>query len=613
MHHIRHSDSIQLLLYLVCFGVSLVSVTLLTVSAMTQPARRTFLPGHVVVIICSITIQLSNLARTIHLEQYEQSYSKIAYFTTLGILFLNYPLLGYIADVCLTRYRTIKCSFLMLIVGCTIGMLLFLVILSVNIANITEILPRNLQNKLHNLTNDIPMVILLALITTGVGLFEANAIQFGLDQLLEAPTPKLIAFIHWYYWTHNAVQLVAIYLAIGWKMITTDFTSLSGYELRAIRSFFILLIIVALVLALVSSLVLLHKSKRHLYILRAGLNPFKNIYKVLKYSWNHKVPQHRSAFTYWEEDIPRRIDLGKNKYGGPFTNEEVEDAKTFLRILPLLLCLFGYHLAGDGYSAPDQLQRTSCPSLPVLLLIVLNPLHISNLVVVVGIPLYRLIINKCSRYIKVRMVTKMWIGLYLSLVQVVLYIIVVINHDSKYWSQRNSIACVLSLKPHDIFSPDAVCLKIRLKLSDISCDFTDNPVDNTYMWFIIPQLLNGLSSLLVSMTVFEFICAQAPRTTQGLLIGLWYATFSIRYLLVDLVDTFLIEKNCWLIFEGVKVFLILVSLVLFSCVSRRYRYRQRDEIVNVQGMIEDTHDKWLDQEEEYMQERRAILSGLTTS
>ena len=80
------------------------------------------------------------------------------------------------------------------------------------------------------------------------------------------------------------------------------------------------------------------------------------------YSWKHNVPEHRSAFTYWEEDIPRRIDLGKNKYGGPFTNEEVEDTKTFLRILPLLLCLFGYHLAGDGYSAPEQLLETSCPS-----------------------------------------------------------------------------------------------------------------------------------------------------------------------------------------------------------------------------------------------------------
>ena len=32
-----------------------------TTSAMTQPARRTFLPGHVVVIICSITKERSNL------------------------------------------------------------------------------------------------------------------------------------------------------------------------------------------------------------------------------------------------------------------------------------------------------------------------------------------------------------------------------------------------------------------------------------------------------------------------------------------------------------------------------------------------------------------------
>ena len=55
---------------------------------------------------------------------------------------------------------------------------------------------------------------------------------------------------------------------------------------------------------------------------------------------------------------------------------------------------------------------------------------------------------------------------------------------------------------------------------------------------------------------------------------------------------------------------ILVSLVLFSCVSRRYHYRQRDEIVNVQGMIEDTHERWLDQEEEYMQERRLFYLSL---
>ena len=579
---------------------------------MTQPARHTFLPGHVVVIICSISIQLLNTPRNINLEQHEQSYNKIATTAFLGVSFISYPLLGYIADVCLTRYRALKCSHIFLIVGCTIGLIMSLVSI---FAKLTELFEKtSINSEAKHYLQILPMIPLIPLITTGVGLFEANALQFGLDQLLEAPTPKLIAFIHWYYWTHKVVQLVVMYLTIGWIATEASLKLLPSYEAVFTNNTLLFIVVAILGLATIGSLVLLHKSKHHLYILRAGLNPFKNIYKVLKYSWNHKFPEHRSAFTYWEEDIPRRIDLGKNKYGGPFTNEEVEDTKTFLRILPLLLCLFGYHLAGDGYSAPDQLQRTRCPSLPVLLLIVLNPLHMSTLVVVVGIPLYRLIINKCSRYIKkIRMLTKMWMGLYLSLVQVVFYIIVVINHDSKYWLQHSSVPRVIKLFPHYRYSTGNACLKIRFGLFNLSSEMTDDPVDNTYLWFIIPQLLNGLSSLLVFMTVFEFICAQAPRTTQGLLIGLWYATFSIRYLFVSLVDVFLFDNTSWLIFEGVKVFLILVSLVLFLCVSRHYRYRQRDEIVNVQGMIEDTHDKWLDQEEEYMQERRAILSGMTTS
>ena len=55
-----------------------------------------------------------------------------------------------------------------------------------------------------------------------------------------------------------------------------------------------------------------------------------------------------------------------------------------------------------------------------------------------------------------------------------------------------------------------------------------------------------------------------------------------------------------------------MSLVLFSCVFKRYRYRQRDEIVNVQGMIEEIHERWLDQEEEYMQEQR-LFYQITSS
>ena len=111
-------------------------------------------------------------------------------------------------------------------------------------------------------------------------------------------------------------------------------------------------------------------------------------------------------------------------------------------------------------------------------------------------------------------------------------------------------------------------LVVNMYISNgFDCHQYNDPVDNTYLWIIIPQLLNGM---LVSMTVFEFISAQAPRTTQGLLIGLWYATFSVRFLVVGILD-YASLRGGPLICEGVKGFLILVSLVLFSCVSSCYR------------------------------------------
>ena len=205
----------------------------------------------------------------------------------------------------------------------------------------------------------------------------------------------------------------------------------------------------------------------------------------------------------------------------------------------------------------------------------------SALVTVVGIPLYRLVIVKLVPRIKhILMLTKMWVGLYLSLLQVVLYIIVVMNQGATPWYQLSTELHVHVKR----YSPIRACSIIRtgyVTIHNNSCVPNNDHIDNTYLWFIIPQLLNGFTSLLVSMTVFEFICAQAPRTTQGLLIGLWYATFSIRYLVVGVLDSLITERRSWLICEGVKGLLILVSLVLFSCVSRHYCYRQRDEIVNV--------------------------------
>ncbi len=66
----------------------------------------------------------------------------------------------------------------------------------------------------------------------------------------------------------------------------------------------------------------------------------KIIYQVLKFAAKHKAPLNRSALTYWEEDIPSRIDLGKSRYDGPFTTEQVEDVKTVFKIIVIQIPLF---------------------------------------------------------------------------------------------------------------------------------------------------------------------------------------------------------------------------------------------------------------------------------
>ena len=328
------------------------------------------LQGYVVILIVSLLVEIFNYSQKRYVSNFETLDGRITTLCVQGIMYLSYPLLGHLADVYLTRYRALKVS-LVTISGSQLILTFFILI---------NFCVRLYGSRVLEYQASLAIVIPGCLTIIGIGLFEANVIQFGLDQLLEASTPELIKFIHWYYWSRSVGSLLLFYISTS-AVCASEICYKEQYEFYEIfkNSIYIVCFIIACTVA-ISNLILFIVNQKHFYIQKAGLNPFKNIYKVLKYSWKHKVPERRSAFTYWEEDIPRRIDLGKNKYGGPFTNEEVEDTKTFIRILPLLLCLFGYHLAGDGYSAPEQLEKTSCPSLPVLLLFVANPLHLSAIV-----------------------------------------------------------------------------------------------------------------------------------------------------------------------------------------------------------------------------------------
>ena len=280
-----------------------------------------------IVVLCSFAIQVSFFGTDFflyHLERFLHI-TRVCFALSHGMALLLYPLLGWLSDVHFARYKVIRLAFIIMTIVGIAGIILGLaVVLDINLLHdsVARIL-------LSMLTIPVILSVLLSL-----GLFKANAIQFGMDQLLESSSDQLSYFIHWYYWSSYVGHFILYIMLAGMVVINSNYTGvkmnkhpwpMSDYAL--IRLVFSLTLL-QLILAVVGLFVLI-RYKKIFAIEKPGHNPFLQIYKVLKYAWKHKFPENRSAFTYWENDIPPRIDLGKNKYGGPFTTEEVEDTKSF--------------------------------------------------------------------------------------------------------------------------------------------------------------------------------------------------------------------------------------------------------------------------------------------
>ena len=519
----------------------------------------------------------------------------VIYQVSQGVAYLLYPLLGWLADVYFTRYKFVIASFIILILS-TLPM-------------VTSTLLYLLSGSLHQYLYLGGSAIVIGLF--GLGLFESTAIQLGMDQMMEAPSEQFSTFIHWYYFSSYLGKPVLAYL---FKAILFYYDQCNyrielerhGILKKHLQAFFAFVCLVSVVgfalIQLMSSVVglcLLAWCKKRLIIDKTGSHPLKLMYKVLKYSWKHKCPERRSAFTYWEEDIPSRIDLGKNKYGGPFTNEEVEDTKTFLRIVLLLLSLIGFHLSGQGYSLLDQLFRHQCPSYAIYF--TTDPNTVTILTIIIGIPVYRFVfVRYCSKYLP-NMLNRMGLGLLCCFIKELITIVI---HATMTGSQ----AC-----NHNIYNvPMDNCFQIVSNINvNGTCytfaNFTQNEYycesNNTPFYLtIVPSILQGLSFLLVFMTALEFICAQAPLRLKGLLIGLWYATLAVNCLLVRIPEIFISDPIIWEVFHEVKAFLIFVSLILYLCVSKWYCYRQRDEVVNERLLVEEIYERQLAQAEEYERE-----------
>ena len=341
----------------------------------------------VVIVTCAFLIRVTIIGSDF-LFYHSVSHIAFGFFASEVVAYLLYPLLGWISDVYFARYKVLQLAFLILIAGSAV----FILVTSAGLfGNFSELG----QLKWLTITAGLGTMILCR---AGLGLFEANAIQFGMDQLLEASSDQLSSFIHWYYWSFSLGRLAIYYMwcsvAIYYSECQIHFNMSNptkSYNKYNYEIYYTCLFGIGVIqgVAAIVGLLLLVCNKKNLNIEVPSHNPLKLVYQVLKYSWKHKVPEHRSAFTYWEEDIPPRIDLGKSKYGGPFTTEEVEDTKAFLRIILLLTTLVGFHLSSHGNQLSKRLMQNECPSFWVLVL-VSKPSHFSLLTIVIGIPLYQL-------------------------------------------------------------------------------------------------------------------------------------------------------------------------------------------------------------------------------
>ena len=518
----------------------------------------------------------------------------VLFLVCQGLAYLLYPLLGWLADVRFTRYKFVRSSFVLMVIGCCV-LVPFIII---------NLLAHGAHIELYVVGGLSLMACLLAL-----GMFEATAVQFGMDQMLEDPSDKLSTFIQWYYWGSKLGRLLLCFLVPGLfyyysncQIVYQTYKHFKHMYILIIGSIFCLVLGIQQIVFVVAGLWLLKHTKKSLVIDQIGSSPWKLVYQVLKYAWQHKCPERRSAFTYWEEDIPPRIDLGKSKYGGPFTTEEVEDTKTFLSVLLLLLPLLGSHLSGSGYSVLNQLVKLHCP--PHWMTMTGDPMSPSLLVVVIGIPVYQcVLLPRIQRYLP-NMLKRMGVGLVLCLIKEILEFVIKA-------AMYNKAECI----DKDCTPEICYLLGTEIQINSTCVSFTDIynsscrqqliTVSYHFLWLIIPFVLRGLSLLLVFMTTLEFICAQAPLRMKGVLVSLWYASQAVSYLFIGVPEVYITHRYAWDIYQSIKITIILISLLAFTFISRRYRYRQRDEVVNVHFLVEEVYERELALAEQYEQEQQA--------
>ena len=410
----------------------------------------------------------------------------------------------------------------------------------------------------------------------GVSGVIGNTIQFGIDQITDASSSDITSYISWNIWIFSVATILSKFTQ----------SCLCGIY-NAATSFFSLPLLCTLLV--VSDMLLNHWLVKE----PVAKNPFKLIYKVLKYAIKNKYPRLRSAFTYWEDKPYSRIDLGKAKYGGPFTTEQVEDVKTFFRLLAFIaatspLAGIAYNIMktevfnykGNNYAANcDEVSvaqyMASCYERTFVQ-------QSSYVTIALTVPIIEFILYplslKCHCFSKIRILQKVLVGVVLILLCEMCFL---------------SLEVIWIVKSEN---PNVTCI-----LHEQNINFVNDQVFHfNYKWLLIPQALLGFAVYLLFSGTITFVSAQSPYSMKGLILSVLYVTHSLSVGfsigILQLLQVLIRNKGdkCGIWYYIALVCSTIAVFFFQVLVMKWYTFRKRDETLsNDQVFAVNYFDKYL--------------------
>lgn len=497
-------------------------------------------------------------------------------WTLFYLSFLSFPVFGLLADSCIGRYVMILSGTLICFFSSAITLVGYGLFISEQPSNFLRDTPTPLPN------NTLVNIILhtgQCINCVGIGAFLANFIPFATDQLVGASSEELSLLVHWYFWCSNAV--VVLYYSIDVFIEKVNLTIL-WFVACAIP---IALLTIVLVLEQYVGL-----KKRWLVTTPQLSNPIKLIAQVLNYARTNKVARKRSAFTYMDEEQPSRLDLANTKFGGPFTEGQVEDVKTTLRMIPLVICIPMFFVV---YRLPIELPLMKSSFFIGMQSTLLNQsLFLYSIVIILYVPIYNFVILPLfSRYLPT-MLRRICLAMCIWCVTVLGY--VALNVAEHFLTKNNTTKlCYTEDHPDGIIQPPT--------------SESDHKKPIFFSMEILLSVVMMFAEAVLSIESLEFILAQSPCGMKGLLFGLWYAVRGTAYLIGYYISKLFIEPikisigpGCQFFYLVTMLVLLLVILVVFMLLSKWYKLRSRHKTVNLHLIVENTWERYLKQEEEYL-------------